>query len=59
MCKFKPGDRIKAIMPRRGFEEAEVMGIIEVDGQKCYKLRIPCGKAIMKVTNEDSYELIK
>ena len=59
MCRFKLGDKIKAIMPRRGFEEAEVMGIIEVNGQKCYKLRIPCGKAIMKVTNEDSYELIK
>ena len=59
MCKFKPGDKIKAIMPRRGFEEAEVMGIIEVKGQRCYKLRIPCGKAIMKVSNEDSYELIK
>lgn len=59
MCKFKPGDKIKAIMPRRGFEEAEVMGVIEVKGQKCYKLRIPCGKAIMKVANEDSYELIK
>ena len=59
MCKFKPGDRIKASIPRRGFEEAEVMDIIEVKGQKCYKLRIPCGKAIMKVTNEDGYELIK
>lgn len=57
MCKFKPGDRIKAAIPRRGFEEAEVMDIIEVKGQKCYKLRIPCGKAIMKVSNEEMYDL--
>ena len=57
MCKFKPGDKIKAAIPRRGFEEAEVMDIIEVKGQKCYKLRISCGKAIMKVSNEEMYDL--
>ena len=59
MCRFKPGDRIKAIIPRRGFEEAEVMGIIEYDGHKCYKLKVLCGRAIMRVSNEDNYELIK
>ena len=58
ICKFKPGDKIKAIIPRRGFEEATVMDIIEMKGHKCYKLRIPCGKAIMRVTNEDNYELM-
>ena len=57
MCKFKLGDVIKAAIPRRGFEEATVIDIIEHKGHKCYKLRIPCGKAIMRVSNEEMYDL--
>ena len=53
MAKYKPGDKIKCILPQTGVEEGVV---IRVDKDK-YIIKIPNGIAYVPVKVEDMYEL--
>ena len=64
MPKFKINDVIIPIERNRGFEQARITGIfIDTDkkskfkGRTMYKLKIPCGIAIIPVEAEEFYKL--
>ena len=57
--KFNVGDVISPLMDYHGFEDAKVIGILEIKGRMHYRLRIMNGTATIPVTAEDNYELLE
>lgn len=57
--KFKKGDRITANVKGQGLEEAVVADIVKKEGKKYYKLKIPCGTALLQTCAEVNYKLVE
>lgn len=57
--KFCVGDVISPAMDYHGFEDAKVIGILEIKGRMYYRLKIMNGTATIPVTAEDNYELLE
>ena len=56
--KFNVGDRITAIQKGMGLEDAVVLGTLEQENKQYYRLKIPCGTALLPVCAEINYKLI-
>lgn len=55
--KFSKGDIITPKEYYHGFENAEVLGVVESRGRQCYMLKIMNGTATIPITVEDNYKL--
>jgi uncharacterized protein YvpB len=53
MSKFKIGDYITPIEGYSGFRDAIITGM----DKEYYYLKIPCGKATMKISSENNYKI--
>ena len=57
--KFKKGDKITAIQKGMGLEDAVVTGTLKQNGKQYYKLKIPCGTALLPTCAEPNYKIIE
>ena len=55
--RFKEGDRITAIHKGMGLEDAVVTGTLTQKGKEYYRLKIPCGTALLPVCAEVNYKI--
>ena len=56
MARFKPGDRIRCIIPQSGIEDGVVLRI----DKGRYYIKVPCGIASIPIRDsiEDNYEIV-
>ena len=56
---FKSGDRITARIKGQGLEEAVVIDVVKKEGKKYYRLKIPCGTALLQTCADVNYKLVE